>query len=162
LRCCPFFDLDVEVEIFFGMTIERLQNRFPTSYSYRKEAAKVLMHVSSREDSRNAVIALPPSGLRDALWAVVKKTPSTTVVLEDTPVNILTRIRFCDIDSKLIERVLTESEKKLYMKEIQKDITFFRSSFKRANMTVSIVGMDAEEAAAEVQRVLRDAFLMLP
>jgi shikimate kinase len=37
-RGCPFFDLDEEVERHFGLSIERLQARFLTGYSYRKNA----------------------------------------------------------------------------------------------------------------------------
>jgi shikimate kinase len=38
-RGWPFFDLDDEIERHFGTSIERLQARFLTGYSYRKECA---------------------------------------------------------------------------------------------------------------------------
>jgi shikimate kinase len=41
-RDWPFFDLDEEIERHFGISIERLQARFLTGYSYRKECAVVL------------------------------------------------------------------------------------------------------------------------
>ena len=63
-RGCPFFDLDEEVERHFGLSIERLQARFLTGYSYRKECAVVLEHIATANP--DCVIALPPSGLRDA------------------------------------------------------------------------------------------------
>ena len=154
LLCRPFFDLDLEIESYFGTSIERLQNRFLTPYSYRVEASKALMHVLSREDSQNAIIALPSSGLMGYYWRIVKKVNSPTVVLEDTPENILNRITFYNIDSRLIERTLSESEKQYYVKEIRRDISYYRPSYKRATLTVSIVGMDADEAAETVFRVL--------
>ena len=43
----PFFDLDDEVETFFGTSIERLQSRLLTPHSYRNEAAKALLHLLS-------------------------------------------------------------------------------------------------------------------
>lgn len=58
-----FFDLDYEIEAFFNTSIERLQNRFLTPHSYRDEAAKALIHLLARPESRHSVIALPPSGL---------------------------------------------------------------------------------------------------
>jgi shikimate kinase len=58
-----FFDLDEEIETFFGTSIERLQKKHITIWGYREEAAKALAHLLSRPDSRNSVIALPPSGL---------------------------------------------------------------------------------------------------
>ena len=38
-RSWPSFDLDDEIERHFGISIERLQARFLTSYDYRKECA---------------------------------------------------------------------------------------------------------------------------
>src|ERR1700745_1906205 len=70
-----FFDLDVEIEHFFGTSIERLRNSYLTSHSFRVAASQALKHVLTREDSCNCVIALPPSGLMGAYWKVVKQTP---------------------------------------------------------------------------------------
>lgn len=58
-----FFDLDNEIESFFETSIERLRNRFLTVHSFRNEAAKALVHLLNRPESRDCVIALPPSGL---------------------------------------------------------------------------------------------------
>src|ERR1700756_3334002 len=86
-----FFDLDVEIEHFFGTPIERLRNRYLTSF--RVAASQALKHVLSREDSCNCVIALPPSGLMGAYWKVVNKTlDATIVVLRDAPEHVLERI----------------------------------------------------------------------
>ena len=63
LLSVKFFDLDEEIETFFGTSIERLQNRFATTHSFRNEAAKALIHLMARPDSQNSVVALPPSGL---------------------------------------------------------------------------------------------------
>ena len=49
------------------------------------------------------VIALPPSGLRDAFLRLVRRVPGVTVAIHDTPENILERITFYDIDSRPIE-----------------------------------------------------------
>lgn len=38
----PFFDLDVEIERFFGTSIERLQNSYLTSHSFRIAASQAL------------------------------------------------------------------------------------------------------------------------
>ncbi len=115
-----FFDLDLEIENFFGTSIERVQNRWLTTYSYRKEASKALRDVLSREGSRNCVIALPPSGLMDNYWRVVKTAKATVVVLQDEPENILKRITFYDIDSRPMHKRLTAQENCLYLREIKR------------------------------------------
>jgi shikimate kinase len=149
-----FFDLDHEIETFFGMSIERLQAKFLTIHSYRKEAAKALVHLLSRPDSRDSVIALPPSGLMGGYLQVVKKSAGTTVALNDKPENILERIRFYDIDSKPIEKELTTDEKRLYRKEIKKDITFFCKTYERAHLQVDISDLNIKQAAGKVKDVL--------
>ena len=147
----PFFDLDEEIETFFETSIERLQARFLTMYSFRQEASKALKHLLAREDSRDSVIALPPSGLMDNYWRVVRKAGGTTIVLKDDPGNILERIKFYDKDSRLIDKDLTAKEKRLHLREIKKDITYFGRTYKRANVTVDITGLDADQAAMKVK-----------
>lgn len=40
-----FFDLDIETERFFGMSIERLRNRHLTSHDFRLVRSLTLKHV---------------------------------------------------------------------------------------------------------------------
>lgn len=155
LQGCPFFDLDEEVERFFGVPIERLQNKFLTVHSYSVEAAKALSSLIERPDSRSAVIALPPSGLMRGYWRVMKKAAGTTVALTDKPEHILERITFYDADSNLIAKRLTVKEKKLYLIEIKKDITYFRKSYERADLRVNIAGLDADGAARKIRKTLQ-------
>ncbi len=145
-----FFDLDQEIETFFGTSIERLQSKFLTIHSYRNEAAKVLVHLLNRPASRDSVIALPPSGLMGGYLRAIKKSSGITVALSDKPENILERITFYDIDSKRIEKALTSDEKRLYLREIKKDITYFRKTYERAHLRVDITDLDAQQAALRV------------
>ena len=150
-----FFDLDVETERFFGMSIERLRNRHLTSHDFRLAAAQVLKKVLSREDSYNCVIALPPSGLLGALWKVVSETrDATTIVLWDTPENIVRRITFYDIESRPVQRNLTDHEKGLYLREIKRDIAYFNRSFRRADVSVDISGCSLDDASRKVRDAL--------
>jgi shikimate kinase len=145
-----FFDLDHEIERFFETSIERLQNRFLTIHSFRNEAAKALVHLLNRPDSKECVVALPPSGLMGGYFRTIKKTNGTTVVVTDEPENILKRVRFYDKDSRPIEKKLTSKEKKLYLREIKKDITYFRKSYQRAKLQVDICGLDPDQAARKI------------
>jgi shikimate kinase len=146
-----FFDLDIETERFFGMSIERLRNRHLTSHGFRLARSQALKHVLSREDSYNCVIALPPSGLLGALWKVVSEArDATTVVLRDTPENILGRITFYDIESRPMQKNLTDHEKRLYLREIKRDIAYFNRSFRRADLSVDISGSSLDDASRRV------------
>jgi shikimate kinase len=100
-----FFDLDLEIESFFGTSMERLRSRYLTQYSFRAESSRVLTYLLADKSSVNSVIAMPPSGLMDNYWKVLKKTTESTIVaLQDAPENILARITFYNIDSRPIQR----------------------------------------------------------
>lgn len=150
----PFFDLDDEIESFFSMPIGRLQNECLTMSSFQQEASKALKHLLQQKESIDAVIALPPSGLMDNYWPVVKKAKGKIVVLRDEAANILNRITFYDEDSKPIDKHLTEKEKPFYLKEIQQDILYFNPSYKRADISVQISELDPDQAAKKVKQIL--------
>ena len=98
----------------------------------------------------DCVIALPPSGLRDAFLRVVRRVPGVTVAVHDTPENILERMTFYDIDSGRIQKHLTGEERILYLKEIKADISYFKRSYERADLQVTITGLDPETSAAAI------------
>jgi shikimate kinase len=149
-----FLDLDTEIESYFGTSIERLQRQYLTTYSFRKEASKALKHVLSRKDSQDCVIVLPPSGLMDSYWRVVKSAEGTIVVIRDEPENILNRIIFYDIDSRPIHKDLTEKERRLHLREINKDIAYFGRTYRRAHITVDIAGLAPDDAARKLKEVV--------
>lgn len=149
----PFFDLDEEIERYFGEPIERLMNRHFTGYSFRYERGViVLKDILFNRNSSDCVIAMPPSGLKDAyLRAIKKRTDCIVIAITDTPENILKRIVFFDIDSKPIDRTLTEEDKKYYLKEIKKDITYFGRTYRRAHLRVDIAGLSIGDSAIRLQ-----------
>jgi shikimate kinase len=142
-----FFDLDQEIEQFFGLSIERLQQQYLMPHDFRKAAAKALSSILAKPESQQAVIALPPSGLMGGYLTVIKKTQGLKIVLLDKPEHILDRLVFYDVDSRPIDMRLSKEERPLYLREIKKDITYFKKSYMRADLQVSIEGMDVEEAA---------------
>jgi len=151
-----FFDLDVETEHFFGTSIARLQSQYLTSHDFRLAASQALKRVLFREDSCNCVIALPPSGLLGGYWKIVRGVrDAIIVVLQDTPENILKRITFYDVDSRLVQMNLTDSEKGLYFREIERDIAYFGRSFRRAHVAVDIAGCGTGEASRKVRDALK-------
>ena len=152
-----FYDLDAEVQRHFGTPIERLQQSHPTLDGYRRDVAQALQHLLlSRAESRNCVIALPPSGLMGPCWKVVRKIEDAfVVVLIDIPGNILERITFYDIDSRPVTRILSDDDRLYYLQEIRKDIRYFKRSWRKADLVVDIAGCsDAQDAAGRVLAAL--------
>ena len=150
-----FFDLDVEVEAFFQTSIERLQGRFFNMHGYRIEAAKALTHLLNRPESRESVIALPPSGLMGGYLKALKKSSGIKVAITDEPVNIVERLKFYDIDSIPIEKELSPKEKKLYLSEIKRDMSYFGKTYKRADLQVDISGLDPVQAARKIIEMIK-------
>lgn len=146
-----FYDLDEEIEKYFNTSIERLQNKFFTMHSFREEASKALIHVLGLQGANNCVIALPPSGLMGGYLRVVRKAGGNTIFLSDTPENILKRVTFYDLESHQIFKVLTAKEEKLYLREIKHDISYFRPSYKKADLNIEINGLNADEAAMKIR-----------
>src|SRR5215468_6525135 len=75
---------------------------------------------------------------------------STTVVLRDTPENILGRITFYDVESCPMQRDLTDHEKRHHLREIKRDIAYFNRSFCRADLSVDISGSSLDDASRRV------------
>jgi shikimate kinase len=150
----PFFDLDTEVETFYQQSIPRLQARSFTMSRYRGKACRVLQGILARPEAADCVIALPPSGLRQPYWNVIKASQSTVVVVRDDPINILARIAFYDDDSRPVERVLTPEERGLYLDEIKKDMRFFARSYSKADVQVDINGLCPLGAAKLIKVVI--------
>jgi hypothetical protein len=44
----------------------------------------------------------------------------------------------------------------LYLREIKKDITYFRTSYQRANLQVDIFGLDQDQAARKVKEAVEE------
>ena len=45
---------------------------------------------------------------------------------------------------------------KLYLREIKKDITYFRTSYQRANLQVDISGLNVDQAARKVKEAIEE------
>jgi len=153
---CTFYDLDIEIEKHFGKPLDRLRAEALTPYSFRKQfASVVLAKLVESEQNTSLVMALFPSGFMDCMWSILKKVDRVVVALQDSPENILSRIEFFDADSKPLVKTLSEKERQHHLREIKKDAAYFGRSFRRADMTVEIDGLDIEAAAAKVEHRLR-------
>ena len=108
-----FFDLDTEIERLFEMSIEQLHQKYWMPHDFRKEASKALSNILDKPESQQAVIALPPSGLMGGYLVVIKKTQGLKVALLDKPERILDRIVFYDVDSRPMDKRLTNEERPL-------------------------------------------------
>ena len=153
-----FFDFDTELEMFYGKSIPRLKAEFLTEYSFRADVgSKVLKKIIDENQAEDYVVAMSPSGLNAPYGKVIRGIDSITIVLEDAPENILKRITFYDDDSNLIEKQLTDEERKMYLREIKKDITYYKRPYTKADYHVDISGLDAAQSAEKLAEIFNAA-----
>jgi len=149
-----FFDLDIEIEKYFEKPISHLKSQFLTEYSFREKASIALKKIIEENENENYIVALPPSGLHDWYYKKIKKTDSIVIALNDKPENILKRITFYDDDSNLIQKQLTDKEKKLYLKEIKEDRKYYRRFYKKANYQIDIRDLDVPGSVQKLKELL--------
>jgi shikimate kinase len=134
-----FFDLDEEVQKYYGKPIERIQDECLTMNEYRKKSSVVLDMLFSK--NIDAVISGTPSGLKFSYYQVYKQHKDKNLIsvyLSDSLENVLNRLTFYDKDSNPITVKLDESLKKRYLKIIKADYNYFKNSYKRADFHLKI------------------------
>lgn len=135
-----FYDLDHEVQNYYNKSIERIQNECLTMGHFRQKASKVLDFLFEKTD--NLVIAGTPSSMQYPYIDIYKKHKKSkeiiSISITDNPENILKRLTFYDIDSNVIEIDLTEKEKEKYINKIIGDIDYFKKSYSKADIQLSI------------------------
>ena len=146
----PHLDNYQKLYDFLGKLVKRDINN--------QQVAIILKDIIFKRNSSDSVIALPPSGLKDAYSKTIKKVTGIVVAITDAPENILKRITFYDIDSKLIQKELSDEETAYHLKEIKKDITYFGKTYKRAHVMVDIAGLSIENSVSRIQDTVQSYF----
>lgn len=146
-----FFDFDFEVEKYFDSHITFLKREYPFERTYREKVSIVLSKIL-KENNNNFILAMPPSGLMDNYWRIIKKDDRIiTIALRDKAKNILERITFYDDYSKPMESPVTKENEKYYLKDIRLDMEYFGRSYKKAKIHKDIDGKSAFQVADELK-----------
>ena len=142
-----FFDLDIEIQNYYNMPIERIQDECVSMFEYRDKASEVLDILFSK--NIDAVIAGTPSGLLCSYLYVYEKHKADkdlySIHINDSCENIVDRLIFLDKDSNPIVEILDEPKKKRYLKVLKDDYDFFKDSYKRADLKVNIHNTKLED-----------------
>jgi len=147
---CPFVDFDLEVEKRMGQHIESLKKScagFNPEYEYRERVKHVLADVLI-QNPIDLVIAMPPGGMFGQYSRILHEHPDVvTIELQDDPINILNRIAFFDEETKPIEVQLDENSRAYYLRDIQRDVQYYKVPYQKVQMRFHLHGMNASEAA---------------
>jgi shikimate kinase len=147
-----FFDFDFEVEKYFRSHITFLKREYPFERTYREKVSVVLSKILKEN---NVILAMPPSGLMDNYWRIIKKDDSLiTIALRDKAKNILERITFYDDYSNPMESPVTKENEKYYLNDIRLDMEYFGRSYRKAKIRKDIDGRSAFQVAYELKDLL--------
>jgi len=145
-----FVDFDLEVEKRLNQHISALKAAcagFNPEYNYREKVKHILVDVLA-ENPDNLVISMPPGGLFGQYSRILHKNPDVlTIELQDDAINILKRIAFYDEETKPIEVHLDDKDRAYYLRDIQRDIQFYKVPNQKVQMRFHLHGMNASEAA---------------
>jgi shikimate kinase len=151
-----FYDLDQNVEDYYGNPIEIIQNESYGIKDFREKASIVLDELFSIEG--NSVIAGTISGLTGAYLRVYKRHKKTSklisVHLYDNPENILERLTFYDENSQLMQINLTDEKRKKYLRKIKADYTHFKKSLQKADLQFNIDGLPQNKIIQKISKIL--------
>jgi shikimate kinase len=146
----PFVDFDLEVEKRMGQHIEALKascvGLHPES-EYREKVKHILAEVLE-EHPIDLVVSMPPGGMFGQYSEILHKHPDiVTIELQDDPINILNRIVFFDEETKPIAVELDDKSRAYYLRDIQRDILYYKVPNQKVQMHFHLHGMSVSDAA---------------
>lgn len=151
-----FYDLDQNVEDYYGNPIEIIQNESYGIIDFREKASIVLDELFSTEG--DAVISGTISGLTGAYLRIYKKYKKTTNLISlhlyDKPENILERLTFYDENSQLMQIYLSDEKRKKYLRKIKADYTHFKKSLQRSDLLFYIDGLPPKKIIQKISKIL--------
>ncbi len=146
-----FFDLDAEVQRFYGKDLDALRSGFLTEHSYRD--AKVEGMLSFAEKARRAVIAVSSDCVRVRRGWKLMHQNGVVVHLYASPEEVNER---CPI--YIGGRELSAAEKKKRHKSLlRQGISLYkhhRPFYERADHTLDISGLGIEDAAQRLKELV--------
>jgi shikimate kinase len=148
-----FIDLDRRAEVYFNLPIRRIHELY-SSRTFLIQMGIVLDHFLGLYNDHSVVVALPPWGLMGALWHRVREVKDRFIIhMIDTPENISERIVFMNEENQLVRKPY---DKEKHRKMIIQDIAYYNRSFKRADVSVDITGLDADGATMQLFGVVNN------
>ena len=119
-----FDDLDEEIKRRYGK-IDTFMNKYSWTYERHKERGKILSDIVNKYED-NVVIAVSVMFYVRTFSKLLEDENVLAIELQDKPENILKRLVYADEDDNVFPlEITTEKERKYYLSDIKKDITFF-------------------------------------
>ncbi|MDR1111333.1 MAG: hypothetical protein LBP92_11735 [Deltaproteobacteria bacterium] len=151
ILCYDFYDLDIELKLYFNDTIENIQDSCFNRFEYDNKKVKALKNVV-KKCNKNTIIAMSPIYYASKYKSLFKINNILSIELQDTPENIAKRIIYTDENDNLIENI--ESDLQRDIDDIKYYITHYKKAFSNIEHKYQINGKSALEAAREVVDII--------
>lgn len=150
-----FDDLDEEIKRRYGK-IDNFINKYPWTYERHKERGKILSDIVNKYDD-NVVIAVSSIFYVRCFSKLLEDENILAIELQDKPENILKRLVYADEDDNVFPlEITTEKERKYYLSEIKKDITFFKRTYAKITNKFDMNGEDQETVTERLAKYIED------
>lgn len=150
-----FDDLDEEIKRRYGK-IDAFMNKYPWTYERHKERGKILSDIVNKYED-NIVIAVSSIFYVRCFSKLLEDENILAVELQDKPENILKRLVYADEDDNVFPlEITTEKERKYYLSEIKKDITFFKRIYAKITNKFDMNGEDPETVTERLAKYIED------
>ena len=150
-----FDDLDEEIKRRYGK-IDAFMNKYPWTYERHKERGKILSDIVNKYED-NVVIAVSSIFYVRCFNKVLEDENILAIELQDKPENILKRLVYADEDDNVfLLEITTEKERKYYLSEIKKDITFFKRTYAKITNKFDMNGEDPKTVIERLAKYIED------
>ena len=150
-----FDDLDEEIKRRYGK-IDTFMNKYSWTYERHKERGKILSDIVNKYED-NAVIAVSSIFYVRCFSKLLEDENILAIELQDKPENILKRLVYADEDDNVFPlEITTEKERKYYLSDIKKDITFFKRTYAKITNKFDMNGEDPETVTERLKKYIED------
>ena len=143
-----FYDLDEEIKKRYQMTLLEFVDTYWWLNTRDEMRGELIGEVLQRDGDK--IVAVTPMYYSSFFSKYMKKGMAIGIELQDTVENIFNRTIFTDENDQVYEdsAEYREEHKAYYLKEIKKDITFYKRSFAKIENKFQI-NNDPPEVAAD-------------
>ena len=150
-----FDDLDEEIKRRYGK-IDAFMNKYPWTYERHKRRGKILSDIVNKYED-NAVIAVSSIFYVRCFSKLLEDENILAIELQDKPENILKRLVYADEDDNVFPlEITTEKERKYYLSDIKKDITFFKRTYAKITNKFDMNGEEPETVTERLAKYIED------
>ena len=142
-----FYDLDEELRKRYEVTQQEFIDTYWNLYTRDKMRGELIGEILQRDGDK--IVAVTPMYYSSCFSKYMKKGMAIGIELQDTVENIFNRLIFTDENDQVYEdsAEYREEHKAYYLKEIKKDITFYKGSFAKIENKFQINNEPPEVAA---------------